>query len=86
LKFKEIDGVISCGYRVVYMKDEGYFYMFDGKVTSYKKGRIKNLPGKEIADTQSPNDFIIAEDNKGYWKLNYSKGVGQDFCYNAIRN
>lgn len=77
LKFKEIDGVISCGYRVVYMKDEGYFYIFDGKVTPYKKGRIKNLLGKEIADTQSPNDFIVAEDNKGYWKLNYSKGIGE---------
>ncbi|MBR4581326.1 MAG: hypothetical protein IKO32_08840 [Lachnospiraceae bacterium] len=65
------------GYRVIYVAGEGYFYDFNGKENPYQEGKIINLMGKKIKYTPSPNDFITVEENRGYWELNYSKGVAQ---------
>ncbi len=71
LKFRnEINKIIS-GYRIIYVDGEGFFYDFNGIENEYAIGHIKTMNGDIIAETGSPNDFIIVEDNKGYWKLKY---------------
>ena len=71
LKFRNEENRIISGYKIIYVDGEGFFYDFNGIENEYAVGHIKTMNGDIKAETKSPNDFIIVEDNKGYWKLKY---------------
>lgn len=71
LAFADRGDKIDCGYRISYVNGEGYFYDFNGTKNEYVKGKVKAPNDDIIAGTESPNDFIVVKENKGYWKLNY---------------
>lgn len=76
LSFVNKNDKLICGYKIVYIKCEVYFCDFGSK-TTYDQGLVKDQNGEIVEETNSPNDFIITQDHKGYWKLNYDEDVAQ---------